>query len=158
MDFVQGVSTVLSETKLDPTRLQLEITESVLMRDVRKTGAVLRELKDMGVRLAVDDFGTGYSSLSYLTEFPIDVLKIDLSLVQKISTGNGNTVVVGAVVAMGASLNQRVVAEGIEEPEQLALIKALHCDEGQGYLFSPPLGADQFAALMANGIAYGCAA
>jgi EAL domain-containing protein (putative c-di-GMP-specific phosphodiesterase class I) len=90
--------------------------------------------------------------LSYLTEFPIDALKIDQSLIQKVTTAKGNGVVVGAIIAMGASLKHLVVAEGVENRAQLAFLKALHCDQGQGYLFSPPLVADQFAALAATGI------
>jgi diguanylate cyclase (GGDEF)-like protein/PAS domain S-box-containing protein len=150
--FVSGVRHILSETRLDPRRLQLEIAESSLMRDVNASAAVLMELKDIGVQLAVDDFGAGYSSLSYLTEFPIDALKIDQSLIQKVTTAKGNGVVVGAIIAMGASLKHLVVAEGVENRAQLAFLKALHCDQGQGYLFSPPLAADQFAALAATGI------
>jgi diguanylate cyclase (GGDEF)-like protein/PAS domain S-box-containing protein len=150
--FVGDVREVLDATKLDPHRLQLEVAESSLMRDVNASAAVLMELKDVGVRLAVDGFGAGYSSLSYLTEFPIDVLKIDRSLIQKVSTAKGNGVVVGAVIAMGASLNHCVVADGLENHAQLAFLKALHCDEGQGNLFSPPLTADQFAALTVTGI------
>jgi EAL domain-containing protein (putative c-di-GMP-specific phosphodiesterase class I) len=130
----------------------LEITESVLMRNAESSIAILQQLKTMGVQLAVDDFGTGYSSLSYLHQFPIDVLKIDQSFVHDIGSTNGNGIIVSAVIAMGTSLKQRVVAEGVEEPAQLAFLKARHCEEGQGYIFSRPLGAEQFAALLVTGI------
>jgi EAL domain-containing protein (putative c-di-GMP-specific phosphodiesterase class I) len=104
------------------------------------------------VQLAVDDFGTGYSSLSYLNQFPIDVLKIDGSFVNEIGSTNGNGIIVKAIIAMGTSLKQRVVAEGVEKQAQLAFLTAQHCEEGQGYFFSRPLIAEQFAALLVTGI------
>jgi len=151
-DFVEGVRAILSETRLEPCRLQLEITESVLMHNAESSTAILRQLKDMGVQLAVDDFGTGYSSLSYLHLFPIDVLKIDGSFVHDIDSVNGNGIIVSAVIAMGTSLKQRVIAEGVEKQGQLAFLKAQHREEGQGYFFSRPLVAEEFAALLATGI------
>ncbi|MHB1677136.1 MAG: EAL domain-containing protein [Sulfuriferula sp.] len=131
--------------------MQLEITESVLMRDAESSSLVLQQLKNMGVRLAVDDFGTGYSSLSYLNRFPIDVLKIDRSFVQDIATTKGNGVIVSAVIAMGASLKQQVVAAGVEQQAQVDFLKGQHCEEGQGYFFSQPLCAQRFAALLESG-------
>ncbi|MGB4913634.1 MAG: EAL domain-containing protein [Candidatus Dechloromonas phosphoritropha] len=151
-DFVAGVRTVLRETDLDACHLQLEITESSLMHNAESSTAILNELKEMGVLLAVDDFGTGYSSLNYLKQFPIDVLKIDRSFVQDIGAINGNNVIVTAVIAMGTSLKQRVVAEGIEQQVQLSFLLDQHCEEGQGYLFSHPLVADEFAVLLATGL------
>jgi EAL domain-containing protein (putative c-di-GMP-specific phosphodiesterase class I) len=100
----------------------------------------------------VDDFGTGYSSLSYLTRFPIDALKLDQSFLLDIMAGSDDAVVVGAVVAMGRSLKHRVIAEGVETIEQLAFLQALGCDEGQGYYFSRPLVAKEFAKLLETGI------
>jgi diguanylate cyclase (GGDEF)-like protein/PAS domain S-box-containing protein len=151
-NFVEGVRAILTETGLEPCCLQLEITESVLMCDAESSTVILQQLKNMGLQLAVDDFGTGYSSLSYLNQFPIDVLKIDQSFVQSIDSTNGNGIIVSAVIVMGKSLNQRVVAEGVEKQTQLAFLKARHCEEGQGYFFSRPLDAEQFAALLAAGI------
>ncbi len=150
-DFVKGVRATLNETGLEPCHLQLEITESVLMRDAESSTTILQQLKNMGVQLAVDDFGTGYSSLSYLNQFPIDVLKIDRTFVANIGSINGNGIIAGAIIAMGASLKQRVVAEGVEEHIQLAFLKERHCEEGQGYFFSQPLIAEQFAELLATG-------
>ncbi|MHB1332152.1 MAG: EAL domain-containing protein, partial [Sulfuriferula sp.] len=150
--FVEYVRAVLNETGLAPRCLQLEITETVLMRDAKFSTAVLQQLKNMGVQLAVDDFGTGYSSLSYLHQFPIDVLKIDQSFVQDIGSKNGNGIIVSTVIALGASFKQQVVAEGVEEQMQLGFLKAHNCAEGQGYFFSRPLGAEQFAALLATGV------
>lgn len=151
-DFVEGVRTILQDTGLEPGCLQLEITESVLMRDAESSTVILNQLKDMGVQLAVDDFGTGYSSLSYLRQFPIDVLKIDRSFVRDIGSAQDNGIIVSAVVAMGNSLKQRVVAEGVEVQTQLDFLKVLQCEEGQGYLFSRPLDAEQFAALLTTGL------
>lgn len=148
-DFVAGVQLILNETGLDPCHLQLEITESVLMRDVESSNLILQQLKNMGIQLAVDDFGTGYSSLSYLHQFSIDILKIDQSFVRDISCDNG--IIASAVIAMGASLKQLVIAEGVEKQDQLAFLKTQHCEEGQGYFFSRPIIAEQFAQLLATG-------
>jgi len=151
--FVEDVRTILSETGFEACYLELELTEGVLMDDAESTAAVLRELKAMGVHLAVDDFGTGYSSLSYLQQFPIDVLKIDQSFVRQISSDPNDSAIVRAIIDMGRNLKQRVIAEGIETQEQLAFLQARHCAEGQGYLFSRPLAAPQFAALLQTGVA-----
>jgi EAL domain-containing protein (putative c-di-GMP-specific phosphodiesterase class I) len=128
----------------------MELTESVLMESVASTAEMLRELKAMGVRLAVDDFGTGYSSLSYLMQFPIDALKVDRSFVREITAEGDTSPIITAVIAMGRSLNQRVIAEGVETGEQLAFLRAQHCEEGQGFHFSRPLPADQFTTLLAS--------
>ncbi len=145
-DFVEGVRAVLIETRFDAQYLELEITESVLMRDAQYSKAILQQLKQMGIKLAVDDFGTGYSSLSYLQKFPIDVLKIDQSFVQNIESINDDGIIVSAIINMGNSLKLRVVAEGVENASQLAFLKARHCEEGQGYFFGHPLAADQFSS------------
>jgi diguanylate cyclase (GGDEF)-like protein/PAS domain S-box-containing protein len=150
--FVEGVRTILSETGLEARYLDLELTERVLMEDAESTAAVLRELKTMGVQLAVDDFGTGYSSLSYLQQFPIDVLKIDKSFVHRITADPDGSSIVSAIIDMGKNLKQRVIAEGIETEEQRAFLQAHHCAEGQGYLFSRPLAAAQFAHLLLMGL------
>jgi diguanylate cyclase (GGDEF)-like protein/PAS domain S-box-containing protein len=150
--FVDGLRTVLLETGLDARYLELELTEGVLMEDAQSTDAVLRELKKIGVHLAVDDFGTGYSSLSYLQQFPIDVLKIDQSFVQRITGDSGDSPIVSAIIDMGKNLKQRVIAEGVETQKQLAFLQARHCAEGQGYLFGRPLAAAQFAHLLQMGV------
>jgi diguanylate cyclase (GGDEF)-like protein/PAS domain S-box-containing protein len=150
-NFIQGLRDVLHETGIAPYRLQLEITESVLMRDAETSATILHQLKNMGVALAVDDFGTGYSSLSYLNHFPIDVLKIDRSFVRDIGTIDSNNVIVSAIIGIGINLHQRVVAEGIETQAQLDFLQAHDCQEGQGDIFSPPLVATDFAALLGTG-------
>ena len=151
--FVESVRRTLSETGLEARYLGLELTEGVLMEDAESTAAVLQELKVMGVQLAVDDFGTGYSSLSYLRQFPIDVLKIDQSFVNQITVDPDDSSIVSAIINMGKSLKHLVVAEGIETQEQRAYLQAQRCAEGQGYLFSRPLPAAQFAQLLQIGIA-----
>jgi diguanylate cyclase (GGDEF)-like protein len=147
-DFLEGVARTLSESGLPAQYLELELTEGVLMADTSASVATLQSLSAMCVSIAVDDFGTGYSSLSYLRRFPIDVLKIDKSFVQDLDTGTGDLSIVRAIISLGNSLNYRVIAEGVETPEQLALLSAQHCREGQGYLFSRPLAADALATLL----------
>jgi diguanylate cyclase (GGDEF)-like protein/PAS domain S-box-containing protein len=146
--FFDRVRRILAETGLDPRLLELELTESVLMESVGTTAAMLWELKGMGLRLAVDDFGTGYSSLSYLMHFPIDALKVDQSFVHEIAAAGDTSPIITAVIAMGRSLKQRVVAEGVETEAQLAFLRSQQCEEGQGFHFSRPLPPDQFAALL----------
>ena len=150
--FVETVRAILAETGLKARYLDLELTEGVLMDDVESTASVLQTLKAMGVHLAVDDFGTGYSSLSYLRQFPIDVLKIDQSFVQQITGDPYDSAIVSAIIDMGKNLNQRVIAEGIETQQQLAFLRARRCEEGQGYFFSRPVAADQFAQLLQLGM------
>ena len=151
--FFEAVCAVLRETGLEPHYLELELTETVLMRNVESTSAVLQALSAMGVRLAVDDFGTGYSSLSYLRRFPIDTLKIDQSFVHDVTTNANDATIVSAVIAMGQSLKQRVVAEGVETSEQLAFLQTHRCSEGQGYYFSHPVLANAFTTLLETGVA-----
>ena len=148
-NFFEGVRQILQDTGLRPRLLQLEITESVLMRNAESSAAILHELKKIGVLLAMDDFGTGYSSLSYLKRFPVDILKIDRSFVSGIVSARDDGIIVSAVLSMANSLRKKVVAEGVEEQVQLDFLRERHCDEGQGYFFSRPLIADKFAELLA---------
>lgn len=151
-DFIPGVRAILSESGLAPGILQLEVAENVLMRDAKASIEILHQLKDMGIQLAVDGFGTGFSSLSYLNRFPLDTLKIDQSFVQEIGSTDGTGIIVRAVIAMGSSLNHRVIAEGVEQQSQLAFLQEQLCEEGQGYFFSRPLAVEQFVALLQTGI------
>ncbi len=148
--FVAGVRSVLMETGVDPTCVELELTETSLLRDSKSTTAVLHALKDLGVGLALDDFGTGYSSLSHLKRFPIDALKIDQSFVRDIVTDVDDASIVSAVISMGKSLQMRVVAEGVETREQLAFLQQQNCPEGQGYYFSRPVAPVEFTQLLAH--------
>ena len=151
-NFLESVFAALSETGLDPKSLELELTESVLMKRAESAASVLRTLRARGVQLAVDDFGTGYSSLSYLRKFPIDALKIDQSFVRQITTTPGDTAIVAAIISMGRSLRLRVVAEGVETQPELAFLQSHQCDEAQGYYFSRPVLPQQFAKLLETGI------
>ena len=151
--FLDGVFDILAETGLDPKLLELELTESVLMKRVEATGSILKTLRAKGVRVAVDDFGTGYSSLSYLRKFPIDALKIDQSFVRQITTDPGQASIVTAIISMGRSLGLRIVAEGVETEEELAFLQAQQCEEAQGYYFSRPVPAGEFAKLLETGVA-----
>ena len=153
--FLEGVFGILKDTGLDPRSLELELTESVLMKRAESTESILKALRARGVQVAVDDFGTGYSSLSYLRRFPIDALKIDQSFVRQITTAPDETTIVTAVISMGRSLKLRVVAEGVETQEELAFLQAHQCDEAQGYFFSRPVPPEQFAKLLESGIPTG---
>ncbi len=150
--FLEEISTTLRETGLEARYLDLELTEGVLMENAKSTASVLQALKRMGVHLAVDDFGTGYSSLSYLRQFPIDVLKIDQSFISQIPGEPNDSAIVRAIIDMGKNLKHRVIAEGIETQEQLALLRAWNCEEGQGYFFSRPVPAARFARLLQTGV------
>jgi len=151
--FLEGVFAVLKDTGLDPRCLELELTESVLMKHAAATESILKALRSRGVQLAVDDFGTGYSSLSYLRKFSVDSLKIDQSFIRQITTTPHETTIVTAIIGMGRGLKLRVVAEGVETQEELAFLQAHECDEAQGYYFSRPVLPEQSAKLLETGIA-----
>ena len=151
-NFLDGVLSILDETGLDPSLLELELTESVLMKRVDSTASSLQSLRERGIKVAVDDFGTGYSSLSYLRRFPIDSLKIDQSFIRQISAEGDDTTIVTAVIDMARSLKLRVIAEGVETVEELTFLQAHQCDEAQGYYFSRPVPAGRFAELLESGI------
>ena len=151
-DYFDHALAIFKATGADPVWLQLELTESVLMRDVAASAGLLAKFKAMGVQIAVDDFGTGYSSLNYLNQFPIDVLNIDQSFFRAIDgSAERNGAIVSAVIGMGRSLHQRVIAEGIENAVQLAFLKLHGCGEGQGYFFSKPVDADRMRAMLHAG-------
>jgi diguanylate cyclase (GGDEF)-like protein len=150
-DLFHRIRNVLAETAFPPSLLVLEITETLAMQNAEATLAVLRSLKELGVRIAIDDFGTGYSSLSYLTTFPIDTLKVDRSFVLTIGQARGSEEVAAAVIALALSLEIDVIAEGVETAEQLGWLQGLGCERFQGYLFSHPLPADDCRDLMRHG-------
>jgi EAL domain-containing protein (putative c-di-GMP-specific phosphodiesterase class I) len=145
---VGTLSRILEETGLPPDALLLEITESVLMSDLDSTLERLAALRALGVRLAIDDFGTGYSSLSYLQRFPVDVLKIDKSFTDGIGQGPHDAALVRTIVALSETLHLKTVAEGIEQPEQLAALARMGCELGQGYHFARPMAADGVERLL----------
>ena len=142
----------MSETWLEAKSLEIEYTESTIMRSPQKTISVLNELNAMGVTLAIDDFGTGYSSLSYLQKFPIDVLKIDRFFVKDVSKNNGGASIVNAIISMAHSLNMSVVAEGVEDNEQLAFLQEHDCEMVQGFLFSKPVPDETAMQLLKAGV------
>ena len=146
-NFLDDLFAILGETGLDPTSLELEVTEGILMKRPESKGSTLKILRDKGVQVAIDDFGTGYSSLSYLRKFPLDALKIDQSFIRQLSTTPDETAIVSAIINIGRSLNLRLIAEGIETSEQLAFLQAGQCDEGQGYLFGRPMPSCEFVKL-----------
>jgi diguanylate cyclase (GGDEF)-like protein/PAS domain S-box-containing protein len=148
--FLDSVFATLGHTGFNPKSLELELTESVLMKSATATEATLDTLSGEGIRLAIDDFGTGYSSLSYLTKFPIDTLKIDQSFVRQITSIPAETTIVTAVIGMARSLNLRVVAEGVETREELQFLQTHLCDEAQGYYFSRAVPPQQFAELLTS--------
>ena len=144
------IATILKDTGLPPACLELELTESILMREVNEALQILASLKNLGLSIAVDDFGTGYSSLNYLKQFPIDVLKIDRTFVDGLPEGEQDAQIARAIIAMAHSLNLAVIAEGVETHEQLEFLREHGCDEVQGYLFGRPMPAHQFEAQFSN--------
>ena len=147
-DLVDKVARALEASCMPPEYLELELTESMLMQDVENTVNTLHALKKMGVRLSIDDFGTGYSSLSYLKRFPLDILKIDRSFVAELGTASDDGEIARAIIAMAHALRLEVVAEGVENTQQLDFMRSFNCDFIQGYYFSRPLSADDFARLL----------
>ena len=147
-DMTAGVRAILTETALAPRYLELELTESILMQDMKPTAAVLGSLKEIGVQLTLDDFGSGYSSLNYLKRLPIGTLKIDRSFVNELTTDADDASIVSAVIGLGERLHMRVVAEGVETPEQFAFLQEQCCPAGQGFYFSEPVTAETFAQLL----------
>ncbi|MBI2959969.1 MAG: EAL domain-containing protein [Betaproteobacteria bacterium] len=146
---VKSVSRILAETGLDPSHLEMELTESIIMHDAEAAIATLRELKALGVSLSIDDFGTGYSSLSYLKDLPIDTLKIDRAFVRDITQGQSDDrVLARAIVSLGHSLGLKVIAEGVENKVQLAFLRKHRCDEVQGFYFSKPVPPEEFSKLL----------
>lgn len=143
-DFIDMVDQVLADTELNPEWLELEITESILMKDVQTNILALTDLKTRGIQLSVDDFGTGYSSLSYLSRFPVGKLKIDQSFVASMTENEEQTAIIDSILALGQSLDMTVIAEGIETSEQRDLLEARGCTQGQGYLFGRPAPATEF--------------
>ncbi len=148
------VSATLMETGLEPKWLELEITESAIMKNAEQTAIILRKLKEMGISLAIDDFGTGYSSLAYLKLFPISRLKIDRSFVQDITTNPDDAAIAKTIISIAQTLKLSVIAEGVETRAQMELLSFNNCIEMQGYLFSRPVPAEQFVELLRDGLKY----
>lgn len=150
-NLAETVKQILEETGLAPHYLELEFTESAIMQNVKETIAIMQQFKAMGLHLSIDDFGTGYSSLSYLKQFPVDKLKIDQSFVSNIARDPNDAAIVQAIIALARTLGMTTIAEGVETEAQLGYLRSVHCKEMQGYLFSRPLPAEGFAALLSRG-------
>jgi EAL domain-containing protein (putative c-di-GMP-specific phosphodiesterase class I) len=144
----QIIGSALAEAGLPPNRLELEITENILLQDTEGTLVTLTAIKDLGVRIAMDDFGTGYSSLSYLRRFPFDKIKIDRSFVSDLESRTDAIAIIRAVVGLGRSLGITTNAEGVETVEQADFLKAHNCDEVQGYHFGRPMSADALGRML----------
>jgi diguanylate cyclase (GGDEF)-like protein/PAS domain S-box-containing protein len=149
-DLIEQVQNIITETRLNPRGLKLEITESVVMENIEMATQMLQQLRDLGVQLSIDDFGTGYSSLSYLHRFPIDTLKVDKSFVMEMVDNNENIEIVRTIIMLAQNLGMDVIAEGIETKEQLALLRKLKCEKGQGYYFSKPLETSDAENLLSD--------
>lgn len=147
----QKVAKILASTGLDPTALELELTESTLLQNAAAAIATLTELKGLGIQIAIDDFGTGYASLSYLKQFPFDTLKIDQCFVRNVTTDSRNAAITTAVLQLSHSLNLQVVAEGVETESELVFLRQRRCDVVQGYWFSRPIPAADFEGLLKEG-------
>jgi predicted signal transduction protein with EAL and GGDEF domain len=145
-DLEASVIHALSVTGLDPTLLELELTESILILDTERVLNTIQRLKVLGVKLSIDDFGTGYSSLSYLKRFAVDKLKIDQSFVRDMADDPNDAVIVRAIIQMARSLNLKTIAEGVETKRQADLLRLQHCDEVQGYHYARPMPADEFVS------------
>jgi len=150
-NLIGSVKQILHETDLDPSRLKLEITESIMMENAEAASAMLVQLRTLGVQLSIDDFGTGYSSLSYLHRFPVNTLKIDRSFVARMGDAGENSEIVRTILTLASNLGMDVIAEGVETKGQLAQLKAMNCPYGQGYLFSRPVDAAGAGALVGAG-------
>ena len=147
---VEMVTMILRDTGVEPSLLELEITESSVMVDVEKAMVKMKQLKKLGVKLSIDDFGTGFSSLNYLRKFPIDVLKIDQSFVMGMKKNNADTAIVDSIITIAKNLGLKVVAEGVETKNQLHMLRGLGCDEIQGYLISRPIAEDKIMDVIAE--------
>jgi EAL domain-containing protein (putative c-di-GMP-specific phosphodiesterase class I) len=147
-DLLQKIEIILLLSDLAPHTLQLEITESIGMKNAEHTITILNELKEKGIQISIDDFGTGYSSLSYLKKFPIHNLKVDQSFVRDIGEYQDSETIVSLIISMAHTLKLKVIAEGVETERQLSFLKEQKCDMFQGYLFSKPVPAEMFEKLL----------
>ena len=149
---VESITNALRSSGLPPYLLELELTESVLMDDPKNAIELLQRMKQMGINIAIDDFGTGYSSLSYLKQFPLDRIKIDQSFVRDLEDSSESAEITQAIITMAHSLNLKVIAEGVETPQQRGFLLTQTCEELQGYYFSKPLPADKVTLLLQQNI------
>jgi EAL domain-containing protein (putative c-di-GMP-specific phosphodiesterase class I) len=147
-NFVHSITSILDKRNIENELLEIELTESILLKNSLKNSKKLSKLREKGMKVSIDDFGTGYSSLSYLSNFPFDKLKIDQSFIRDITTDKAAAALATSIISMAHSLGVRVIAEGVETEAQLDFLKTYHCDEIQGYYFSKPINADEFTSLL----------
>ena len=149
-NLADSVRRIVDAAGIDPATLEIEITESTLMHDTAQTLETLKALAAPGIRISIDDFGTGYSSLSYLRRFPVHLLKVDRSFVHDVPGNADDATIVRAIAGLARNLGLRIVAEGVENPEQMRFLQEVGCDEGQGFLFAPPMPADELERRFAH--------
>ena len=147
---IADIEGALSDSDLDPTALTIEITETTLMRNIEETARRLTQIKQLGVRISIDDFGTGYSSLAHLQRFPVDALKIDRSFILGLKDNQEGETLIHTLVQLGKALSIETLAEGIEQTQELSLLREQDCDSGQGYLFARPLDVSATEAFLQN--------
>jgi len=150
--FISGLSDILRETRINPGLLQLEITESIFLRDSMRVGALFQAIRALGVKIAFDDFGTGYSSLSYLAAYPADVVKIDRYFVQRMSKSYVHTEIVQLIIHLAQTIGMNVSAEGVESSDQAAALSQLGCNIAQGFLYSPALPISSITSMLEQSV------
>ena len=150
-DFLEEVKSVLEISGIPAGQLEIEITESIMIDSAEKALKVIEALKDMGIKIAIDDFGTGYSSLSYLNNFPANLLKVDKSFVDRMNASDSSKQYVAAIISMGHVMNFDVIAEGVEEPDQLDTLRRIGCDYVQGFIWGKPMPPEQAGDLVRRG-------
>ncbi len=150
-DFIDEIRELLENGSIPAHQLEIEITESIFIESAEKAAHILTKLKEMGLRIAIDDFGTGYSSLSYLNSFPSDILKIDKSFIDDMNAGVTSQKYVEAIISLAHVMDLEVIAEGVEEPEQLETLRRINCDYIQGYIWGRPLSREEAAECALRG-------
>lgn len=151
-DLVDTIARALKNRQISNHCFQIEITEQTMIKDVERIAKVLQELKSLGISVAIDDFGMGYSSLNFLKRFPIDMLKIDKSFIADVFTNPDDASIVQSVISLGHNMHMKIIAEGIETQSHLHFLKERHCDLGQGFYFSPPMGAKEMTTILQHGL------
>ena len=151
-DFMDELRNILKESGVPANKLEIEITESIMIDSVDKALQCISEIKDMGIQIAIDDFGTGYSSLSYLNNFPANLLKVDKSFIDKMNTSNSSKQYVSAIISIGHIMGFDVISEGVEEPEQIETLKEIGCDFIQGFIWGRPLPQEEAEKLVINDV------
>jgi EAL domain-containing protein (putative c-di-GMP-specific phosphodiesterase class I) len=146
--FLEQVTMIINNSGVDPQHIEIEVTEHTMLHNIETVSTIVKQLRELGIRASLDDFGTGYSSLHYIKRFPVDALKIDISFIQNICTDTDDIAIVSAIITMAHAMNLKVIAEGVENNEQLEILRKLHCDQIQGYIFSRAKPSDEATALL----------